>query len=35
VSFTGAGVTANIAVLSDGALITAQSGYVWTGADFI
>jgi Ca2+-binding RTX toxin-like protein len=35
VSFTGTGATDNIAVLSDGSTIVAQTGYVWTNGDFI
>jgi Ca2+-binding RTX toxin-like protein len=33
VSFQSA--VGNVATLSDGAILTAQAGYVWTGADFI
>jgi hypothetical protein len=32
VSFVSA--AGNVATLSDGAILTAQAGYVWTGADF-
>jgi len=35
VGFTGTSATANVAVLSDGATIIAQSGYVWTPDDFV
>jgi Ca2+-binding RTX toxin-like protein len=35
VGFVGAGASSNIAILSDGATITAQSGYVWTGDEFV
>ncbi|MGE0424758.1 MAG: M10 family metallopeptidase C-terminal domain-containing protein [Reyranellaceae bacterium] len=35
VDFVGTGATGNIAVLSDGATITAQTGYVWSAADFV
>jgi Ca2+-binding RTX toxin-like protein len=35
VTFANTGVSANIAVLSDGHTITAQAGYIWTASDFI
>jgi serralysin len=35
VSFVGTGVSDNIAVLSDGASITAQIGYIWNANDFM